>query len=193
MTKETKKQENSINRLEAIYKEKIAPELVKEFKLTNVMQAPRLAKISVNIGIGPFRENREAVDSMVSDLTMFTGQKPSQRNARTSVAGFKVRQGDTVGYTVSLRGKRMWSFLDKLINVALPRVRDFRGLSVSSFDEAGNYSIGIKEHVIFPEVNPNATKGIRPLQVTLVIKGNNIEANRAMLKSLGMPFAKEEK
>ena len=181
-----------MNRLKQMYLEKIAPKLKGEFKLANTMEVPRVVKVVVNSGVGPFRENREAVDSFVADLAAITGQKPSPRAARLSVAGFKVRQGDTVGYTVTLRGDRMWAFLDKLINIALPRVRDFRGLPATAFDGNGNYSIGIKEHVIFPEVNPNTTRGIRSLQVTVVIKNGTIESNRHLLKALGIPFKKEE-
>jgi large subunit ribosomal protein L5 len=176
-----------MNRLKQKYNEKIRPELTSQFKYANVMQVPTIKKVVVNAGIGPFRESREAVESFVADLTALTGQKPSPRTARLSVASFKIRQNDVVGYTVTLRGERMWAFLDKLINVALPRVRDFRGLKSDAFDEAGNYSMGIKEHVIFPEVNPNATKGIRSLQVTIVMDGD-LAANKVLLGKLGIPF-----
>jgi large subunit ribosomal protein L5 len=182
-----------MNRLKEKYNKTILPNLVKEFKLANVMQAPHIKKVVVNAGIGPFRDNREATESFVADLAALTGQKPSPRIARLSIAGFKVRQGDTVGYTVTLRGERMWAFLDKFVNIALPQVRDFRGLSEDAFDANGNYSVGIREHVIFPEVNPNATKGIRSLQATIVIDSKNIEANRSMLKAIGVPFRKEGK
>jgi large subunit ribosomal protein L5 len=181
-----------MNRLKQKYIEKVRPALQEQFKYANVMQVPSIKKVVVNAGVGPFRESREAVESFVTDLTAITGQKPSPRTARLSVANFKIRQNDTVGYTVTLRGDRMWAFLDKLINVALPRVRDFRGLKSTAFDEAGNYSIGIKEHVIFPEVNPNATKGIRSLQITVVMQGD-IEANRLLLAKLGIPFNEESR
>ena len=180
-----------MNRLKQKYNEKIAPELVKKYKYANVMDVPHVQKVVVNAGIGPFRENREAVESFVADLGNLTGQKPSPRKARLSIAGFKVRENDVVGYTCTLRGERMWAFLDKFINIALPRVRDFRGLNPNAFDENGNYSVGIREHVIFPEVNPNATKGIRSLQMTMVLSKPDIEANRFLLKELGIPFAKE--
>lgn len=182
-----------MNRLKQKYNESIVSVVTKEFKLPNVMMVPRLEKISINAGIGSFRENREAVDSFVTDLAAMTGQKPYPRSARLSVAGFKVRQGDTVGYTVTLRGDRMWAFLDKFINIALPRVRDFRGLRDTSFDEDGNYSVGIKEHVIFPEVNPNTTKGIRSLQLTVVTNSKDKELNKFVLKELGLPFRKDAK
>lgn len=180
-----------MNRLQEKYKNQIASELMKEFNLENVMEVTKLQKISINAGIGSFRDNREAVESFVTDLTSFSGQKPFVRKARMSIAGFKVRQNDTVGYAVTLRGDKMWSFLDKLINVALPRVRDFRGVNEKAFDKNGNYSLGIKEHVIFPEVNANVTKGIRSLQVTLVFSSKDTNLNRALLTKLGMPFRKK--
>ncbi|RJR26393.1 50S ribosomal protein L5 [candidate division WWE3 bacterium] len=180
-----------MNRLKEIYIEKIVPEIMKEFGFSNIMEVPKVKKVIVNAGIGGFRENREAVESFVEELTNFTNQKPYPRAARQSIAGFKIRQGETVGYAVTLRGENMWAFLDKLVNVALPRVRDFRGLKEEAFDENGNYSFGIKEHVIFPEVNPNNTKGIRSLQVTVVMDSKNLEANRFLLKALGVPFRKE--
>lgn len=174
-----------------MYKNQIAQELMKEFNLANVMQVSKLTKISINSGIGSFRDNREAVDSFLADFVAFSGQKPFVRKARLSIAGFKIKQNDVVGYAVTLRGDKMWAFLDKFINIALPRVRDFRGVSESSFDKNGNYSLGIKEHVIFPEVNANTTKGIRSLQVSLVFNSNNVELNRALLTKLGMPFRKK--
>ena len=180
-----------MNRMYEKYKNQIAKDLMKEFNLSNVMDVTRLEKISVNTGIGPFRDNRDAVDTYVNELTAFTGQKPFVRKARMSIAGFKIRQNDVVGYAVTLRGDKMWAFLDKLINVALPRVRDFRGVNDKSFDKNGNYSLGIKEHVIFPEVNANVTKGIRSLQLTLVFSSKNTELNKALLTKLGMPFRKK--
>lgn len=180
-----------MNRLQEKYKNEIAKQLKEEFKLSNVMEVSKLLKISVNSGIGGFRDSREAVESFVEDLTQLTGQKPFPRKARLSIAGFKVRQNDVVGYTTTLRGDKMWAFLDKLINIAFPRVRDFRGVNDKAFDKNGNYSLGIKEHVIFPEVNPNTTKGIRSLQVTFVFNSKNIELNRALLAKLGMPFRKK--
>lgn len=177
-----------MNRLKQKYIEKISPALLKEFGYENVMLVPQIKKVVVNAGVGPFRENREAVEAFVADLANLTGQKPSPRAARTSIAGFKIRENDIVGYTCTLRGERMWAFLDKFVNIALPRVRDFRGLNPNAFDENGNYSVGVKEHVIFPEVNPNAIKGIRSLQLTIVMNTKDKEANRFMLKELGIPF-----
>lgn len=177
-----------MQRLFEKYKKELAPKVLKEFELSNIMQVPRITKISINSGVGSFRDNKAAIESFVDDLANIAGQKPFPRKARLSEAGFKVRQGDTVGYSVTLRGIRMWAFLDKLINVALPRVRDFRGLNENAFDHAGNYSLGIKEHVIFPEVNPNTTHSIRSMQVTVVTNSNNKDINKFLLKELGLPF-----
>jgi large subunit ribosomal protein L5 len=180
-----------MNRLKEIYTKKIVPATKKEFDLSNVMEVPKVLKISINSGIGSFRENREAVDAFVTEFSNIAGQRPYPRQARLSEAGFKVRKGDVIGYAVTLRGDRMWAFLDKFINIALPRVRDFRGLKDTAFDEVGNYSVGIREHVIFPEVNANTTKGIRSLQVTVVTDSKNKEMTKYVLKELGMPFRKE--
>ena len=181
-----------MNRLKEKYTKEIAPKLKQEFDLKSVMQVPRLEKIVVNTGIGDFRDSREAVESFENEMSQFLSQKPYPRKARLSVAGFKIRQGDTVGFAATLRGEKMWAFLDKLISVAIPRVRDFRGLSTDSFDQAGNYSMGITEHIIFPEVDPNTVKGIRSLQVTLVSSSNDKGLNKAMLTYLGVPFKKED-
>jgi large subunit ribosomal protein L5 len=177
-----------MNRLKKEYKEKIAPKMIKDLDLKNVMGVPTVKKIKINAGIGSFRENREAVESFEQELSDIAGQKAVPTKARLSEAGFKIRKGDIVGYTVTLRGDKMWAFLDKLINIAIPRVRDFRGLNLKSFDDNGNYSLGIKEHTIFPEVNANKTKGIRNLQLTIVTNSNNKEHNEFLLRELGMPF-----
>lgn len=182
-----------MNRLYKRYLEYVEKEGRKELGISNVMEVPRVMKIKINAGIGAFRENREAVESFVEELANLAGQKPYMRKAKKSEAGFKIKQGDVVGYAVTLRGARMWAFLDKLINVALPRVRDFRGMNPDSFDENGNYSVGIREHVIFPEVNPNTTKGIRSIQATIVFNSDDTEKTRSVLKGLGFPFRKEEK
>lgn len=177
-----------MNRLRKRYTEEILPAITKELSLKSVMEAPRLKKIVVNAGIGDFRDNKEAVESFVEELKMITGQQPSPRKARLSESGFKIRQGDVVGYTVTLRGNNMWAFLDKFLNIVLPRVRDFKGLSLNSFDENGNYSIGLKEHVVFPEVNPNKVKGIRSLQITFVVDTKKKEYSKYLLTKLGLPF-----
>ncbi|MBW6441679.1 50S ribosomal protein L5 [Patescibacteria group bacterium] len=180
-----------MNRLKEEYNKKIVPEILKEFNLKNIMEVPGITKVSVNSGIGPFRENKEAVESFADELSEIAGQRVFERKARKSEAGFKIKQNDIVGFTVTLRGDRMWAFLDKLINIGFPRIRDFRGFDPESFDENGNYSLGIREHVIFPEVNPNTTKGIRSLQVTIVFNGDNKEQNKFLLQKLNFPFTME--
>lgn len=180
-----------MNRLRTAYKENIQKQLVEELDLSSIMEAPKLKKIVVNAGIGDFRDSQEAVDSFVEELTNITGQKPAARSARKSESGFKIRQGDVVGYSVTLRGERMWAFLDKFVNIVLPRFRDFKGLEPGSFDEYGNYSVGIREHVVFPEVNPNRVKGIRSLQVTFRIDAKDPKHSKVLLEKLGMPFRKD--
>jgi len=180
-----------MNRLKEKFNKVLLPSILKAHKGLNVMSLPRIQKVSVNAGVGPFRDNKEAMETFLEELASITGQKPSKRTAKTSEAGFKIKQGDVVGYTVTLRGDKMWAFLDKLLSVALPRVRDFRGLNDEAFDENGNYSLGIREHVIFPEVNPNTTKGMRSLQVTIVMAGRDKEAKKNLLTELGMPFKKD--
>lgn len=180
------------NRLYEKYQKEIAPALAKELGRSNVFSVPKVTKITVNAGVGSFRDNREALESFVEELGNLTGQRPYFRKARLSEAGFKIRKGDIVGVAVTLRGAKMWAFLDKLANVVLPRVRDFRGLKTTAFDKSGNYSIGIKEHTIFPEVNPNVVKGIRSLQVTIVTNAGNKEESELLLRKLGLPL-KEKK
>lgn len=165
--------------------------LKKELSLENVMQVPAVTKIVINTGVGSIKDSKEALEAFVAELTALTGQKPSPRKARLSEAGFKIRKGDTVAYTVTLRGKPMWAFLTKLINVVLPRSRGFWGLSKESFDGQGNYSLGIKEHTVFPEVNPNTVKAIRSLQVTIATNAKDDNRALILLKSLGFPFKKD--
>lgn len=179
-----------MNQLKNLYTTKLKSELIRDLSLDNVMQSPVLEKIVINTGIGKFRDNKDAVDSFFQEITSISGQKPTYRKSRVSEAGFKVRKNDTVGITVTLRGERMWSFLEKLITVTLPRVRDFKGVSNNSFDRSGNYSIGIREHIIFPEVDANKTKGIRSMQMTMVFKNSNKEKSKKFLALLGMPFSK---
>ncbi len=181
-----------MNRLNEKYQKEVLAKAKKDLSLKNVMSIPRITKICINSGIGPFRENREAVESFMEELANITGQRPYPRKAKKSEAGFKIRQNDVVGYAVTIRGERMWAFLDKLINIALPRVRDFRGLNEESFDKNGNYSLGVQEHVIFPEVNPNTTKGIRGLQVTINFNSHDVGMNKYVLEKLGFPFRKDE-
>lgn len=179
-----------MNRMKDLYTSKIKQELVKELGLENVMQVPSLQKIVINSGIGSFRDNKDSLDSFFNEFMSLSGQRPNFRKARFSEAGFKVRKNDLVGLTVTLRGERMWDFLDKFIGVSLPRVRDFRGVSKKAFDKLGNYSIGVKEHIIFPEVDANKTKGVRSLQVNFVFKNGSPVNSYKLLEKLGLPFSR---
>lgn len=179
-----------MGKLKQLYLNEIKHTLIKELSLDNVMQVPVLEKIVINTGIGKFRDNKDVVDSFFQEITSLSGQKPTFRKSRVSEAGFKVRKNDTVGITVTLRGERMWDFLEKLIAISLPRVRDFKGVSNISFDKSGNYSLGIREHIIFPEVDANRTKGIKSMQITLVFRNSNKEKSKKFLALLGMPFSK---
>lgn len=179
-----------MNRLKELYTTKLKTELMKDLGLENIMQVPSLEKIVVNSGIGSFRDNKDALDSFFNEFMSLTGQRPNFRKARFSEAGFKVRKNDLVGVTVTLRGERMWDFLERLISVSLPRVRDFKGVSKKAFDRLGNYSIGVKEHIIFPEVDANKTKGIRSLQVNFVFKNGSVVNSSKLLEKLGLPFSR---
>jgi large subunit ribosomal protein L5 len=174
------------------FKTDIVPKLMQELGLKNPMEVPKLLKVSVNAGVGSFRDNKEALETFTSELADICGQKPVLKTARISEAGFKIKKGDVVGVSVTLRGERMWAFVEKFISVVLPRVRDFKGVSPASFDKNGNFSVGITEHTIFPEVNPNVVKGIRSLQVTFVTNNTEKEKSKALLSMIGMPFKKEE-
>lgn len=174
------------------FKTDIVPKLMQELGLKNPMEVPKLLKVSVNAGVGSFRDNKEALETFTSELADICGQKPVLKTARISEAGFKIKKGDVVGVSVTLRGERMWAFVEKFISVVLPRVRDFKGVSPVSFDKNGNFSVGITEHTIFPEVNPNIVKGIRSLQVTFVTNNTEKEKSKALLSMIGMPFKKEE-
>ena len=179
-----------MNNLKETYTTKLKADLIKDLNLTNVMETPVLEKIVINSGIGKFRDNKDVVDSFYQEITAISGQKPTFRKSRISEAGFKVRKNDTVGITVTLRGERMWNFLEKFISITLPRVRDFKGVSNTSFDKSGNFSVGIKEQIIFPEVDANKTKGIKSLQLSLVFKNSSKEKSKKLLTLLGMPFSK---
>jgi large subunit ribosomal protein L5 len=179
-----------MNRLKNLYTTKLKSELLKDLGLKNVMEVPSLQKIVINSGIGSFRDNKDALDSFFNEFMSLSGQRPNFRKARFSEAGFKVRKNDLVGLTVTLRGEAMWDFLEKLISVSLPRVRDFRGVSKKAFDKLGNYSVGIKEHIIFPEVDANKTKGIRSLQVNFVFKNGSQVNSYKLLEKLGLPFSR---
>ncbi len=177
-------------RLLVTYREKIVPQMTKEFEYENVMQVPRVAKVVVNIGIGEAKDNDKALDAAVGDVVTITGQKPALIKARKSVAAFKLRQGQTIGIKTTLRGRRMWYFLDKLLNIALPRIRDFRGVNPEGFDGRGNYSLGLREQVVFPEIDYDKIDKLRGLEVAIVTTARNDDEARSLLTRLGMPFRK---
>jgi large subunit ribosomal protein L5 len=179
-----------MNRLKEIYKEEIAPALLEELSIDNVMQVPKIEKIVVNIGVGDALDNPKALDEAVRDLTTITGQRPVITKAKKSIANFKLREGRSIGTKVTLRGDRMWAFLDRLVNVALPRVRDFRGISPDSFDGRGNYTLGLQEQLIFPEINYDDVESIRGMEITIVTTAENDDQARALLTRIGMPLRK---
>jgi large subunit ribosomal protein L5 len=175
-------------RLKDRYDEEIAPALKERFGIGNPMRIPRLEKIVVNMGVGEASQNSRAMDGAMEDLAKITGQKAQMRRARKSIAGFKIREGMPVGARVTLRGERMWEFLDRLVSVALPRVRDFRGISPNSFDGHGNYALGLREQLIFPEISYDAIDTTRGLDVAVVTTTESDEEARELLRLLGMPF-----
>ena len=175
-------------RLKDRYDEEIAPALKERFGIENPMRIPRLEKIVVNMGVGEASQNSRALDGAMEDLSKITGQKAQMRRARKSIAGFKIREGMPVGARVTLRGERMWEFLDRLVSVALPRVRDFRGISPNSFDGHGNYALGLREQLIFPEISYDAIDASRGLDVAVVTTTESDEEARELLRLLGMPF-----
>lgn len=170
------------------YREEVLPQLVEEFKYTNVNQVPRIAKIVVNIGVGEAADNPKALDGAVEDLRIITGQQPVITRARKSIAAFKLREGRAIGTKVTLRSERMWAMLDRLINLALPRTRDFRGVSPDTFDGRGNYTIGLREQLIFPEIQYDKIDKVRGMEITVVTTAQTDEEGRRLLKLLGMPF-----
>jgi large subunit ribosomal protein L5 len=176
--------------MQELYQSEVAPALKNEFSYGNDMQIPRVHKIVLNIGMGEAIQNARAMEAAVKDLATIAGQQPIVRKAKKSIAAFKLREGMSVGCTVTLRGTRMWFFLDKLISVALPRVRDFRGVSEKSFDGRGNYSLGLREQLIFPEIDYDKIDKIRGLEVTIVTTARTDEESRRLLQLLGMPFAR---
>lgn len=177
-----------MNRMQEFYKKDVAPALLKHFGFKNVMQAPRLEKIVINIGLGEAMDNPKALEAATSDLAQIAGQKPIQTKARKSISNFKLREGRLIGVKVTLRGARMWAFFDRLINIALPRVRDFRGISANSFDGRGNYTLGLKDQLVFPEIEYDKIDKLRGMEITLVTSAKNDNEARALLKMLGMPF-----
>ena len=169
-------------------RDEIGPEMMKEFGYTSVMQIPRLDKVVINIGLGEALQNARAIESVTADLGRITGQKPVTTKAKKSIAGFKIREGMPIGAMVTMRGRRMYEFTDRLLNASLPRIRDFQGLSRNSFDGRGNYSIGIREHTIFPEIDYNSIDRIRGMQIVIVTSAVNDQEGMRFLELAGMPF-----
>ena len=181
-----------MNRMQEKYNSEVVPALRKTFDFKNIMQVPRITKVVVNIGMGEAMDNPKAMEAAVSDLTIITGQKPVMTKARKSIANFKLREGRLIGTKVTLRGDRMWSFLDRLMSTALPRVRDFRGVSANAFDGRGNYTLGLRDQLIFPEIEYDKIDKLRGMEVTIVTTAKDDDQARIMLQLLGMPFSKKE-
>ena len=178
-------------RMHERYLKDVVPALTKDFNYQNPMQVPRLAKVSVNVGVGEAIANAKALDATVRDVSIITGQKPIVKKARKSIAQFKLREGQQVGVTVTLRGERMWEFLDRLMNAALPRTRDFRGVPSRSFDGRGNFTLGLREQLIFPEISYDQVDKARGLEVSIVTTARTDQEARRLLELLGMPFQRE--
>lgn len=178
------------NRLKAKFKNEVTPKLVEQFNYTSVMEVPQVDKIVINMGVGDAVSNAKNLDKAVAELTLLAGQKPIITKAKKSIAGFRLREGMPIGTKVTLRGAKMYDFLDKLINVSLPRVRDFQGISNKSFDGRGNFTLGVKEQLIFPEVNYDNVDKVRGMDIVIVTTAKTDEESHALLKELGMPFKK---
>jgi large subunit ribosomal protein L5 len=176
-------------RLKTLYESEVRPRLKDDLRVSSVMQVPRVQKITLNMGVGEAKTDAKVLDSAVEELTTIAGQRAQVRRARKSIASFKVREGMPVGARVTLRGARMWEFLDRLVSIALPRIRDFRGLDPGSFDGRGNFSLGIREQIIFPEIDYDSIAGIRGLDVAITTTAADDEQGLALLRALGMPFA----
>ncbi len=175
-------------RLKDIYQETIVPKLTEQFSYTNLHQVPKVAKITINRGLGEASQNAKALEASINEIATITGQKPVVTRAKKAIAGFKIREGMPVGVMVTLRGDRMFTFLDRLINLSLPRIRDFRGISPKSFDGRGNYTLGLREQLIFPEIEYDSIDQIRGMDISIITTANSDEEGRALLKELGMPF-----
>ncbi|NJP08545.1 MAG: 50S ribosomal protein L5 [Leptolyngbyaceae cyanobacterium RU_5_1] len=175
-------------RLKTQYQEKIVPKLTEQFGYTNIHQVPKLVKITVNRGMGEAAQNAKALEASLAEIALITGQKPVVTRAKKAIAGFKIREGMPVGIMVTLRSNRMYAFLDRLINLSLPRIRDFRGISPKSFDGRGNYTLGVREQLIFPEVDYDSIDQIRGMDISIITTANSDEEGRALLKEFGMPF-----
>ena len=178
-------------RLKERYRNEIVPELMREFNYRNVMQAPHVTKVTLNIGLGEAKENARAVESATADLGTITGQRPVVTKSKRAIANFKIREGVPVGAMVTLRGDRMYEFLDRMLNAALPRIRDFHGVSVKAFDGRGNFSLGLREQLIFPEIDYDKVDRIRGMQINISTTARTDQEGRRLLELLGMPFARE--
>lgn len=176
------------DRLKSLYKETIVPKLKEQFGYENIHQVPKVIKITINRGLGEASQNAKAMEASLNEIAIITGQKPVVTRAKKAIAGFKIRQGMPVGVMVTLRSERMYSFLDRLINLALPRIRDFRGISPKSFDGSGNYTLGVREQLIFPEVSYDSVDQIRGMDISIITTAKTDEEGRALLKEMGMPF-----
>ncbi|MBF2089258.1 MAG: 50S ribosomal protein L5 [Leptolyngbya sp. DLM2.Bin15] len=174
--------------LKTVYRETIVPNLMKQFQYENIHQVPKLVKVTLNRGIGEAAQNAKALESTLNELAVITGQKPVVTRAKKAIAGFKIRQGMPVGVTVTLRSDRMYHFLNRLVNLALPRIRDFRGISPKSFDGRGNYTLGLREQLLFPEISYDGIDQIRGMDISIVTTAQTDEEGRALLKEFGMPF-----
>ena len=179
-----------MERLQEQYNKEIAPALKKKFGFQNVMEVPKITKIIVNVGVGKFKEDKKKIDHLIEDVKKITGQAPVKAKARKSIAGFKVRENQVVGIVCTLRGYKMYSFLDKLINIALPRVRDFQGVNKDGFDGRGNYHLGMKEHLVFPEISSESLENIFGLEVSIVTNSRKDEVTRELLTLMKFPFKK---
>jgi len=182
-----------VPRLKAVYVNELRPQLKDELGVSSIMQVPTVSKITLNMGVGEAKTDAKALDSAMDELTIIAGQRAQLRRARKSIAGFKVREGMPVGARVTLRGARMWEFLDRLVSIALPRIRDFRGLSLESFDGRGNYSLGIREQIIFPEIDYDSIQQVRGLDVAITTTAETDDQARALLRGLGLPFVGERR
>ena len=178
-------------RLKERYKAEIVPELLKEFEYGNVMRVPRVDKVTVNIGLGEARDNARAIETATADIATITGQKPVVTRAKKAIANFKIRENMPIGVAVTLRGDRMYEFLDRLLNAALPRIRDFHGVPTKAFDGRGNFSLGVREQLIFPEIEYDKVDRIRGMQINIITTAKNDEEGRRLLEMMGMPFQKE--
>jgi large subunit ribosomal protein L5 len=192
MATKTKTENGYAARLKLRYEDEVRAALKEQLELSSIMETPRIEKITVNMGVGEAKTNARALDSAIEELTTITGQRAQTTRAKRSIAGFKIREGMPIGAKTTLRGVRMYEFLDRLVSIALPRIRDFRGLSVRSFDGRGNYSIGIREQIIFPEINYDDVQEVRGLDVVITTSARTDEEGLALLRALGLPFRTDE-